>query len=124
MLRRTELNKTSTPRQRLLIVGLSLIALLNISSLLYRNFSSYRLQQKYESSTGIVVDITRHHPQDSEHAESLEYHYAVVEFITEDGKTIVFKDEQGSDNPQYQPGQVVPILYNKERPHIALIDSL
>lgn len=122
MLRRKQNQHTSTPAQRFLIVGLSLLAVFNISWLIYRAFSSYQLQQKYEESTGIVVDITRH-KADTTEAETPEYHYAVVEFTTKDGQTILFKDDEGSQDPQYQPGQVVPVLYNKERPHIALIDT-
>jgi hypothetical protein len=69
---------------------------------------------------GIIVDISRQKPDKS---SSEDHHYPVVEFQTPEGKTVVFKDKVGSPDEKYQTGQLVPILYNKEKPFAALIES-
>jgi len=102
-----------------IILILVLIALFNLGWLGFRSVSAYFTKQKYTSATGIVVDITR---QKASGSAETEHHYAVVEFQTPDGRTVIFKDNAGSPEPKYQPGEVVPVLYNKEKPYIALVD--
>jgi hypothetical protein len=106
--------------QQVIIAVLSLVLVFNLGWVGLRTLSAYRTQQKYQSAMGIIVDVTYQKPDKS---SSEEHHYPVVEFQTSEGKTVVFKDKVGGLNDKYQTGQLVPILYNKEKPFIALIES-
>lgn len=103
-----------------MIVVLAVIAVFNVGWLGLRALVSYRMKHQYIETTGVVVDVTR---QKSDNLAASEQHYPIVEFHTQEGKSVVFKAKVGSPEPRYQPGQTVVILYNKERPYVALLDT-
>lgn len=112
--------KLSPQTQRGVIVVLAVIAVFNVGWLGLRALVSYRMKHQYIETTGVVVDVTR---QKSDNLAASEQHYPIVEFHTQEGKSVVFKAKVGSPEPRYQPGQTVVILYNKERPYVALLDT-
>jgi len=103
-----------------LIVVLVVIVIFNLTWLGLRALVAYRMQRQYIETVGVVVDNAFLQP---ENQNSPEQHYPVVEFHTQDGKPVVFKAKVGTDQPVYEPGQTVTILYNKEKPYIALLDT-
>jgi hypothetical protein len=115
----THPSKTSSKSSTWIVAILSVIAVLNLSFLGLRSLAAYRAKQRYAQTMGLVVDVTVQRPNDS----SVEHHYPVIEFHTSDGKPVIFKSDQGSPEPQYHPGQMVTILYNKEKPYVAIVDT-
>lgn len=99
---------------------LVIIIIFNVAWLIFRSVGAYRTRQRYSTTIGLVVDIARHKPDKS---ATVEHNYPVVEFHTEEGKTVVFKSAVGSPEQKYQPGQTIPVAYNKQNPYIAFIDS-
>lgn len=78
------------------------------------------MQRQYVETVGVVVDNALLQPENQNDPQQ---HYPVVEFRTQEGKSVVFKAKVGTDQPKYQTGQSVNILYNKEKPYIALLDT-
>jgi hypothetical protein len=101
------------------IVVLALVAIFNIAWLGLRIWKSQQIRHKYISAQGIVVDITVQRPEKSPQKDQ---HYPVVEFTTTEGKTVLFKSREGTLEPKYQTGQMVNILYDRERPYVAIVE--
>lgn len=106
--------------QNSLIVVLTVVALFNLTWLGLRVLVAQRMKTQYVETTGIVVDITTRPPERSDRQS---YYYPVVEFQTSSGQPVVFKAKVGSPEPAYQPGQSVTVLYHRERPYVALLDT-
>lgn len=49
--------------------------------------------------------------------------FPVVSFMTEDGDTVKFRENVGSNPPRYKKGDLVRVLYDSEKPWRAKIDS-
>ncbi len=111
--------KVSPKTHNWIVAILTVIALFNITWLGLRALVAHRMKTQYIETTGVVVDEIREKPDNQTGSEQ---HYPVVEFITQEGKSVVFKAKVGSPQPKYAPGETVVILYNKERPYIALLD--
>lgn len=109
----------SAKTQRWLTVILALIAVFNLSWLGLRALVNHRMKTQYVETTGIIVDVAVQKPDN----RSAEHHYPVIEFKTTEGNSVVFKAKVGTPEPAYQPGETVVILYNKEKPYIALLDT-
>ncbi|RME12643.1 MAG: DUF3592 domain-containing protein [Ardenticatenia bacterium] len=73
-------------------------------------------------ATGRVVDVVAQEKTDAD-GNRQTYYYAVVEFTTPDGQTIRFQDSTGVAPASLapHPGEEVPVLYNPENPHMAMV---
>lgn len=112
-------HQTPSKSHSWVIVTLALIAMLNLSFLGLRALAAQRIRQRYAQAMGLIIDVAIQRPNET----SVEHHYPVVEFHTADGQSVIFKAKQGSPEPKYQTGQVVTVLYNKEKPYVAIVDS-
>jgi hypothetical protein len=102
-----------------LVVLLVVVVIFNLTWLGLRALVAYRMKNQYVETTGMVVDVAQ---LPAENQNEPDQHYPVVEFVTQEGKSVVFKAKVGSEQPSYQPGESVIVLYNKERPYVALLD--
>lgn len=117
--RRSRRKFLSPKAQSWIVITLTIIALFNLSWLGLRALVAQRMKSQYIETTGVVVDVSVQKPDN----RSPDHHYPVVEFHTLEGKPVVFKAKVGSPEPKYQPGETVVILYNKEKPYVALLDT-
>ena len=84
-----------------------------------------RFTRQASSSTGTVTDVKartrRSHTSDGPRMRT--YHYPVVRFQTQDGRTVEFESETGTSGFSQKPGEQVGVLYNPLKPEQARINT-
>jgi hypothetical protein len=76
------------------------------------------------TAPGLVVEVAKERAYLDERREIIEeYYYPVVRFTAGDGRTRELKMSEGSNRPQYEPGDEVEVRYNPQKPLEARIDS-
>lgn len=71
---------------------------------------------------GTVVEIVRRVSRSSDRAQSVTY-APVVRYTTEGGEIVEFQSRTSSNPPAYHTGEPVTVLYRREAPYDAEIDS-
>ena len=76
------------------------------------------------SADGVVVDVVKQRELIDEEREIYDdFHYPVIRFRAEDGRTRTVEVREGSTSPYYEPGDKVTVLYDREHPLDARIKS-
>ena len=102
-----------------LAVGALMLVIATLSTV-----STIRALNREESAPGQVVDMTVRQSRDSETQTINEYYYPVVEFDLPDGTPKRVQLSEGSWPPEYELGQPVTILYDRDHPLDARIKSV
>jgi hypothetical protein len=119
-----ELERQSAGAPKIIVsVFLAVGALMLVIALL-STVSTIRALDREESAPGQVVDMTVRQSRDSETQTINEYYYPVVEFDLPDGTHKRVQLSEGSWPPEYELGQPVTILYDREHPLDARIKSV
>ena len=84
-----------------------------------------RFVNQASSATGTVTDvksrISRSHTSDGPRVRTLRY--PVVRFQTQDGRTVEFESETGTNTFSQKPGEQVEVLYDPLKPEQARIKT-
>lgn len=75
-------------------------------------------ETKYRNSTN---SSRRKHRSSSSRRKT--YYYPVVSFKTENGETIEFKSNSGSNPAKYEVGDKIEVMYNQKNPKDAKVNS-
>ena len=91
-----------------------------------RNFvRTRRFVSQASSATGTVTDVktraSRSHTGDGPRVST--YRYPVVRFQTQDGRTVEFESETGTNTCSQKPGEQVEVLYDPLKPEEARIKT-
>ncbi len=91
-----------------------------------RNFvRTRRFVSQASSTTGTVTDVntrtSRSHTSSGPRVST--YRYPVVRFQTQDGRSVEFESETGTNTFSQRPGEQVEVLYDPLRPEQARIKS-
>ncbi len=91
-----------------------------------RNFvRTRRFVNQASSATGTVTDVksrtSRSHTSDGPRVRT--YRYPVVRFQTQDGRTVEFESETGTNTFSQKPGEQVEVLYDPLKPEQARIKT-
>ena len=91
-----------------------------------RNFlRTRRFVNQASSATGTVTEVktrtSRSHTSDGPRIRS--YRYPVVRFQTQDGRTVEFESETGTNTFSQGPGEQVEVLYDPLKPEQARIKT-
>ncbi len=91
-----------------------------------RNFvRTRRFVNQASSATGTVTDVKTRtsRSRTSSGARVSTYRYPVVRFQTQDGRSVEFESETGTNTFSQRPGEQVEVLYDPLRPEQARIKS-
>ena len=69
-----------------------------------------------EHADGVVIEMNKG-------SSKLAKYHPIVRFQTKDGRTIEFSPGNGSNPPMYDVNDHVRVIYNKEYPDVAVINS-
>jgi hypothetical protein len=97
--------------------GFLIIGVVLLITALYLFLRQWSFVSRSRSVTGEVVDNVRQAGEDGW------ANFPVVEFQTEAGTTVTFKDSLGTGWVRYRRGERVPVLYHPARPSEARIQS-
>lgn len=102
-------------RLALIVGGLIMLLVSGITFFNARNFIRDSVV-----TTGTVVDLVL---EDSTSDDSGPVYYPVVSFITNDGETVEFKANYGSNPPRHSRGDEIKVRYDPYDPYKARLDS-
>jgi hypothetical protein len=118
-----ELEHQSAQFPKIIISVFLTVAVIMLVIATISTFGTVRKLSQEESAPGQVVDMVVRQSYDSETQITNEYYYPVVEFNFSDGTRKRVQLSEGSWPPQYEIGEPVTVLYDREHPLDARIKS-
>jgi hypothetical protein len=105
------------------VFGLLSIGLLTGAFFSYRNTRQWLIDT--DKATGRVIGIDKRQSVDrsNDRDRYSTAYYPVVQFSGPAGQSITFRSSVGSSSPDYQVGESVSILYDRQNPDSARVDA-
>jgi hypothetical protein len=116
--------KTSASAEKIILGVFSGVAVLMLLIAFASSANAILNMNKEESASGRVVEIIERREYVNEQDRVVQdYYYAVVEYISKDGRRHTVHMTEGSSAPSHEVGDEVTVLYNPEHPLEARIKS-